>query len=120
MLKERAPKGTVVRHVRELGMALNTPDAEWARYCKKHGLVFVTEDRRIRTRPQEVQAFKKARIGYVEVRIKVPAGPEKLAVYSMHADALLGLAKEPVPFCMVMARSGIRRVVIDQKVRKSL
>ena len=80
MLMERASKGIVVCHARDTGLALNTPDTEWARYCRKHGLVFVTEDKKIRSRPQEVQAFKKARIGYVEVRMNAPAGPEKLAL----------------------------------------
>jgi hypothetical protein len=119
MLETRAAPGIVVRHVRDTGLALNTPDTEWARYCKKHRLVFVTEDQKIRRRPQEMEAFRKARIGYVEARIHARAGPEILAVYDAHADKLLALVSQPVPFCRVLTKSGLRAVGIEDGVRRS-
>lgn len=119
MLQEKAPKGVRVIHVRDTGLPLNTEDVDWAKYCRKNGLVFVTEDQKIRRRPQETDAFKKARIGYVESRMKAPAGPQLLALYAKHADAILRLARDPVPFCHVLTNRGLRRTRIDGRVRRS-
>lgn len=41
----------------------NTPDAEWLEVTESKGWIVITRDRRIRYRPSEVAAIKKAGVG---------------------------------------------------------
>lgn len=118
MLAEKAQSLATVVHVRDTGLPLTTSDQEWARFCRQNRLVFITEDQAIRRRPEEAEAFAKARVGYVEVRIKAAVGAERLSVYASNADELISLLDRTTPFCVVMTRSGIRDAQIGSRSRR--
>lgn len=90
---------------------LGTADLEWMPIIGHRGLVVVTRDRRIRTRPAELRAYHEHGIRSVWIGAKRDLGPwEQLALFLKHEPRLVReiVKRGGGPWALALNQSGLR------------
>lgn len=90
---------------------LGTPDLDWMPVIAKRGLVVLTRDRRIRTRPAELRAYRELGIRSVWLGAKQDLGPrQQLELFLAHEARLKReITKRGAgPWALAMNASGVR------------
>lgn len=96
---------------------LGTPDLDWMPAIAMRGLVVVTRDRRIRTRPAELRAYWEHGIRSVWLGAKQDLGPlDQLELFLNHETRLQReiIKRGAGPWALAMSPSGIRPMVLRQ------
>lgn len=104
-------------HERLSGIPLGTPDLEWMPIVATHELVVLTRDRRIRTRPAELQAYFELGIRSVWLGAKQDLGPkDQLDMFLAHETRLQReiVKRGGGPWALSMSPSGIRPVILKR------
>jgi PIN like domain len=92
-------------------VTLGTPDLDWMPVIAKRGLVVLTRDRRIRTRPAELRAYRELGIRSVWLGAKQDLGPrQQLELFLAHEARLKReITKRGAgPWALAMNASGVR------------
>lgn len=90
-------------------------DAEWLAEAGAHGWIVVTRDRRIRSRPAEIDALVSHGVGTFILRQRRPmSASDVLDVVSANLDGMERLDREtPRPYLFSVSRTaGIRRIAL--------
>lgn len=90
---------------------VGTPDLDWMPVIARRGLVVVTRDRRIRTRPAELRAYWEHGIRSVWIGAKQDLGPhQQLDLFLQHEERLQReiTKRGPGPWALAMSPSGVR------------
>lgn len=93
------------------GVPIGTPDLEWMPIIGARGLIVVTRDRRIRTRPAELIAYKENGIRSVWIGAKKDLRPQEQAELFLTNEARL--RREIIklgggPWALSMSQKGVR------------
>lgn len=94
---------------------LGTLDLDWMPVIGLRGFVVVTRDRRIRTRPAELQAYHEHGIRSVWIGAKRDLGPrEQMELFLEHEDRLRReiVKRGPGPWALALNPSGLRPLVL--------
>jgi len=92
---------------------LGTSDLDWMPAIARRGLVVLTRDRRIRTRPAELSAYWEYGIRSVWLGAKQDLGPhDQLALFLQHEARLQReiIKRGAGPWALAMSASGLRPV----------
>lgn len=95
------------------GIPLGTPDLEWMPVVATRDLVVLTRDRRIRTRPAELQTYFEFGIRSVWLGAKQDLGPQdQVELFLKHEQRLQReiIKRGRGPWALAMSPSGIRPV----------
>ena len=90
---------------------VGTLDLQWMPVVGLRGLIVVTRDRRIRTRPAELRAYREHGIRSVWIGAKRDLGPhEQVELFLRHEQRLQReiTKRGPGPWALVMNHGGIR------------
>lgn len=90
-----------------------TPDLEWMPFVAQRGLVVLTRDRRIRTRPPELRAYLEHGVRSVWLGAKQHLGPQQqLELFLQHEQRLHRevLKRGVGPWALALTPSGVRPV----------
>lgn len=90
---------------------LGTTDIEWMPLVGNRGFIVVTRDRRIRTRPAELIAYREFGIRSVWIGAKKDLAPtDQFDMFVKHEDRLRReiVKRGPGPWAVAMSPSGIR------------
>lgn len=90
---------------------LGTLDVDWMRIVAERGLIVITRDRRIRTRPAELQAYVEYGIRSVWIGAKQDMGPRQQAELFINHEQRLQrevTKRGPGPWALAMSPSGVR------------
>lgn len=90
---------------------LGTLDLDWMPIIGDRGLVVITRDRRIRTRPAELQAYYEHGIRSVWIGAKRDLGPrEQMELFLQHEERLKReiIKRGSGPWALAMGPSGLR------------
>ena len=94
-----------------------TPDLEWMPVVAHRGLVVLTRDRRIRSRPAELRAYWEYGIRSVWIGAKQDLGPtDQLDVFLRHEPRLVReiVKRGDGPWALAMSPSGLRPIRIPE------
>jgi hypothetical protein len=94
---------------------LGTGDLDWMPEVARRGLVVLTRDRRIRTRPAELRIYIEHGIRSVWLGAKQDLGPhEQFALFPEHEDRLgREITKRgPGPWALAMSPTGLRPLTL--------
>lgn len=100
---------------------LGTPDLEWMPTVATRGLVVMTRERRIRTRPVELAAYRDHGIRSVRIGGKRDLSPaDQFELFVTHEARLRDriLALGPGPWALLLARDGIRELPLPPTQRE--
>lgn len=92
-----------------------TDDLEWLRVVGALGLIVISRDRRIRSRPAELRIYHECGIRSVWIGAKQDLGPQKqLEVFLRHEDRLKReiIKRGPGPWAVAMSPSGVRPLIL--------
>ncbi|KJQ54379.1 hypothetical protein RS85_01981 [Microbacterium sp. SA39] len=92
---------------------LGTPDLEWMPIAGAAGFIVVTRDRRIRTRPAELAAYREHGIRSVWIGVKHDLRPEKqAALFLRHEERLVReiIKRGEGPWALAMSTRDLRPV----------
>jgi hypothetical protein len=92
-----------------------TPDLEWMPAVADRGLVVLTRDRRIRTRPAELRVYLEHGLRSVWLGAKQDLGPEEqLALFLKHEARLQRevIKRGPGPWALAMSPTGLRPLTL--------
>ena len=92
-----------------------TPDLDWMPVVAAKGLVVITRDRHIRTRPAELRAYWQYGIRSVWIGAKRDLGPrQQLDLFLRHEQRLRReiTKRGPGPWAVAMSPSGIRPLAL--------
>lgn len=90
---------------------LGTPDLEWMPVVAQRHLIVITRDRRIRTRPAELQAYWEFGIRSVWIGAKQDLAPaDQLELFLRHEVRLRreAVKRGPGPWALALSTSGVR------------
>lgn len=90
---------------------LGTLDLDWMPIVAERGLIVVTRDRRIRTRPAELRAYLEHGIRSVWIGAKQDMGPQdQFELFIQHEHRLQReiTKRGPGPWALAMSPSGVR------------
>lgn len=93
---------------------LGTPDLDWMVIARR-GLVVLTRDRRIRTRPAELRAYWELGIRSVWLGAKQDLGPRDQLVLFLQHEARLQreiTKRRAGPWALAMSASGLRPITL--------
>jgi PIN like domain len=93
-----------------------TPDLEWLRVVGHLDLIVVTRERRIRTRPAELEAYRRFGVRSVRIGGKRDMRPTELAeLFTRLEPRLIRLATKlgPGPWAVAMRASGVRELPLS-------
>lgn len=88
-----------------------TPDLEWMPVVARRGLVVVSRDRRIRSRPAELKAYLELGIRSVWIGAKRDLGPQdQLEIFLKHELRLRReiIKRGPGPWALALSPTGLR------------
>ena len=94
---------------------LGAPDLDWMPVLGKLGLVVITRDRRIRSRPVELRSYWEHGIRSVWLGAKQDLGPrDQLALFVEHEQRLEReiIKRGDGPWALAMSPSGIRPITL--------
>lgn len=92
---------------------LGTPDLEWMPVIGSRGYIVLTRDRRIRTRPAELDAYREHGIRSVWIGAKRDLRPdEQVELFLRHEQRLRReiIKLGPGPWALAMSSSGVRPI----------
>jgi len=92
---------------------LGTADLDWMPVTARRGLVVLTRDRRIRTRPAELRAYRELGIRSVWLGAKQDLGPhDQLAQFLQHEARLQReiIKRGAGPWALALSASGLRPI----------
>lgn len=112
-LLRRAGRNDVVYpgHEALAEVAVGTADLDWMPVVARRGLIVVTRDRRIRTRPVELRAYWELGIRSVWLGAKQDLAPrDQMELFVRHEARLQReiLKRGPGPWALVMSQAGLR------------
>ncbi len=90
---------------------LGTLDLDWMPIVAERELIVVTRDRRIRTRPAELRAYREHGIRSVWIGAKQDMGPQaQFELFIQHEQRLQReiIKRGPGPWALAMSPSGVR------------
>lgn len=90
---------------------LGTPDLDWMPVVGDRGLIVLTRDRRIRTRPAELAAYMEHGIRSVWIGAKRDLGPhDQLKLFLLHEGRLRRqiVKRGTGPWALALSASGVR------------
>lgn len=90
---------------------LSTPDMDWMPVVGRRGLVVVTRDRRIRTRPAEQAIYREHGIRSVWIGAKQDLLPQdQVKIFLLHEERLRReiIKRGPGPWALALTESGVR------------
>lgn len=90
---------------------LGTPDLDWMPLVGRRGLIVLTRDKHIRTRPAELRVYQEHGLRSVWIGAKQDLGPlEQVALFLKHEDRLQReiIKRGPGPWALAMSPSGLR------------
>jgi hypothetical protein len=90
---------------------LGTPDVEWMKTVADLGLIVITRDRRIRSRPAELRAYMELGIRSVWLGAKRDLRPaDQFAMFERHEARLLreAVKRGDGPWALSLTDSGVR------------
>lgn len=94
---------------------LGSPDLEWMPIVGRKGLIVITRDRRIRTRPAELDAYRECGIRSVWIGTTRNLAPQaQVELFLSHEFRLQKMAVRlgPGPWAVVMNSQGVRELRI--------
>lgn len=94
-----------------------TPDVEWMSVVSRMGLIVVTRDRRIRTRPAELRAHWELGIRSVWIGTKRDLGPrQQVELFLRHEQRLVREATKlgGGPWAVAMSTGGVRPLHLSE------
>lgn len=94
---------------------LGCPDLEWMPVVAAKGLIVLTREKRIRTRPVELSAYREHGIRSVRIGGKRDLSlTEQVLTFERHEGRMLELADElgRGPWALVVTGSGVRELVV--------
>ncbi|HZJ04722.1 MAG TPA: hypothetical protein VFD59_04525 [Nocardioidaceae bacterium] len=92
-------------------VSLGTPDLDWMPVVSERGLIVLTRDKRIRTRPAELRAYREHGIRSVWIGAKQDLGPrDQFDLFIRHESRLQReITKRGAgPWALAMSPSGVR------------
>jgi hypothetical protein len=98
-------------HERMPDVPLGTADLEWMPLVGALGLIVITRDRRIRTRPAELLAYREYGIRSVWIGAKRDLAPQdQMELFCAHEERLRReiVKRGPGPWALAMSVSGLR------------
>lgn len=98
-------------HSRLPEVPLGTPDLEWMPLVGACGFIVITRDRRIRTRPAELEAYREFGIRSVWIGTKRDLRPDEQAELFLRHEARLTrevIKLGPGPWALAMSQNGVR------------
>ena len=101
---------------------LGTPDLEWMPIAGAAGLIVVTRDRRIRTRPAELAAYRECGIRSVWIGVKQDMRPdEQAALFLRHEDRLKReiIKRGAGPWALALSTRGVRPIRLSMGDRET-
>lgn len=102
-------------HERLLQVPLGTPDLDWMPIIAARRLVVLTRDRRIRTRPAELQAYTELGIRSVWLGGSQDLGPrDQLELFLRHEERLQReiVKRGAGPWALAMTASGLKPLTL--------
>ncbi|MEP6814026.1 MAG: hypothetical protein ABI873_00590 [Marmoricola sp.] len=90
---------------------LGTLDLDWMPIVAERALIVITRDRRIRTRPAELRAYREHGIRSVWIGAKQDMGPQaQVELFIQHEQRLQReiTKRRPGPWALAMSPSGVR------------
>lgn len=96
---------------------LGTPDLDWMPVVAELGVVVITRDRRIRTRPAELQQYQELGLRSVWIGAKRDLGPrDQLDLFIAHEQRLEReiIKRGPGPWALALSPSGLRPLNIRE------
>ena len=90
---------------------LGTPDLDWMPVVAERGLIVLTRDKHIRTRPAELRVYREQGIRSVWIGAKQDLGPrDQLALFIRHESRLEReiIKRGAGPWALAMSPSGVR------------
>lgn len=96
---------------------LGTPDLDWMPVVARRDLVVLTRDRRIRTRPAELGAYRALGIRSVWIGAKRDLSPaDQVALFLEHEERLRReiVKRGPGPWALAMSASGVRPIAVRE------
>ena len=97
---------------------LGTPDLDWMPTVATRGLVVMTRERRIRTRPVELSAYRAHGIRSVRIGSKRDLSPrDQVEMFITHEAELHDeiLARGVGPWALLLTRAGVRELPVPPK-----
>lgn len=88
-----------------------TDDQDWRPVVGALGLIVLSRDRRIRSRPAELRAYHEHGVRSVWIGAKQDLGPEQqMEIFLQHEERLKRqiVKRGPGPWAVAMSRSGVR------------
>lgn len=98
-------------HPHLLQIPLGTPDLEWMPVVGAQGLIVLTRDRRIRTRPAELSAYREAGVRSVWIGAKQDLRPQdQMQLFLRHEERLRReiIKLGPGPWALALTLAGVR------------
>ncbi len=92
-------------------ISLGTPDLDWMPVVSERGLIVLTRDKRIRTRPAELRAYREHGIRSVWIGAKQDLGPrDQIDLFIRHEARLQReiIKRGAGPWALAMSPSGVR------------
>lgn len=92
---------------------LGAPDLDWMPRVAKRGLIVLTRERRIRTRPVELTAYREHGIRSVRVGGKRDLAPaDAVEIFVRHEERILRHATRlgAGPWVLLLTREGVREI----------
>lgn len=102
-------------HERLPNVPLGAADVDWMPVVGRAGLVVLTRDRRIRTRPAELAVYREHGIRSVWIGAKRDLGPDdQVAIFLAHEARLTRAIDElgTGPWALVLTASGVRQITL--------
>lgn len=103
-------------HVNLPEVPLGAPDLEWMPIVASQGLIVLTRERRIRTRPVELAAYREHGIRSVRVGGKRDLSPtDQVNIFVRHEERLLRHAVRlgRGPWALLLTREGVRELPLQ-------
>lgn len=112
-LLQRAGRDDLVYpgHERLPEVPLGTPDLEWMPLVAEQGLIVLTRDKHIRTRPAEFRVYQEHGLRSLWIGAKQDLGPyEQFELFLKHEKRLQRevIKRGPGPWALSMSPSGLR------------
>jgi hypothetical protein len=94
---------------------LGTPDLEWMPSVARRGLIVMTRERRIRTRPIELAAYRRHGIRSIRIGSKRDQSPaEQREMFMRHEHRIIEEISRlgDGPWALVLTASGVREITL--------
>ena len=96
---------------------LGTPDLEWLPVVGAAGLIVITRDKRIRTRPAELNAFREHGVRAIFIGGKQDLGPhDQVRLFLENERRILRLITKlgAGPWALQLSASGVRELAVPE------